>query len=409
MLEPLASDRHTPRATQSVLGRKLIESQLDVMSAWGAQRLLLLADPQMNAVHEVVESARRMGMEAIMVADAHAMCAQVTSADELAVVADCLLPDASVALAILEHGAGVAVLPVDPAMALGFERIDARWAWAGLLVVAGALCEKLRQLPADCDVGSSLLRIALMNGVAMRSLPVDLLENDGWMLVLDTIEVQVLEQGRLSRQLREAGAGTPGPRLAQLALHGLGNRLLATKGAAVRLLWVAVLLLVLAPLLAWLEWGALAMVLLGSSFLLGQMAALLHEAVMQGRLVRPRPPVKPAPALAALDAGVLASAGFMMASNAPFALNWFVAFVMVAVVRIAQRHVAAAWLRRWLADRLVLTLILAAGALVGAPVFATAAVPVLILLFWLGADYRRSGSAPGDAPDNNGAGDSAQD
>src|SRR5690606_22825016 len=145
--------------------------------------------------------AELAGMKFHIIANAQDLSALVTAADELVVVAEGLLVDPDEAVERLEGGPVVLVQPAEGTVEAGFERIDFDHAWAGLLIVPGHLVESLHELPADCDVPSSLCRIALQSGVRIREVPATSRAGIRWRMIGSETEAYAAEHEWLRQQV----------------------------------------------------------------------------------------------------------------------------------------------------------------------------------------------------------------
>src|SRR5690606_37403223 len=115
--------------------------------------------------------------------DGHGLLGAVSAADELLVMAPGLVAEDAGALETLAGAKGVLVLPAGPGVAAGFERIDLERAWAGALVLPGALVERLADLPADSEPAAALLRVALQAQVPERRMAETPLALGSWLMV----------------------------------------------------------------------------------------------------------------------------------------------------------------------------------------------------------------------------------
>ncbi|MBB3990882.1 hypothetical protein GGR19_002313 [Croceicoccus naphthovorans] len=394
MLEPLAVDGLLTRAGVRVGGESVIEQQLELVVAAGAKRLLLLADRRAVGLDDAVALASEAGMEVRIIADAPALCSEVTAADELMVLGDALIADPVLLLPLLQTS-GVAVLPIEAGLAAGFERIDAENAWAGVLVIPGALAERLRQLPRDCDVASSLLRIALMAGVTVRQVPGEALTEKRWAVVKSEADGLAIEAHRLRHSLEAARGRTLGSRLAGLLVGRFGNRLFEADRSPVLVWWFALVPVAAAVALAAFGMFASALIALGLAWLTVRGAIILQDAERQGRLASALPDHKPLVAHIALDLLLLlllalALSGWDWGQSLDVLGPWFVATVWIAVTRIAAEGFPFAMARPWFEDRFSQCLVFAiaiAGGVLG-PVAMLGGMA--ILLAWAGLTVVRA-------------------
>lgn len=338
MLEPLAVDGLLTRAGLRVNGEPVVEQQLELAIAAGAQRLLVLADRRAVGLDDLVAVAGDGGLDVRIVADAPGLCSEVTAADELLVFGDALVADPVLALPLLTVS-GIVTVPIEEGLAAGFERIDAESAWGGILVIPGALAERLRQLPRDCDVASSLLRIALMAGVTPRGVEPRAIGDKRWTIVRNETEAQAIEAQRLRRSLAEARGRTPGRALAGFVVGRFGNRLFEADRSPALVWWAA-----LAPAAAAIALAAFAMFsaaffAIALAWLTVRGAMILDAADRQGRIASALPDRKPLFALLAVDVLLLvvlamALGGTVGAETLAMLGAWCVSTVFVGVARI---------------------------------------------------------------------------
>lgn len=145
-------------------GKTVLSHQIDCAAHLGCERVVCLASglgPDLSAARSYCE---RAGLRFDLVELHLRLIDLITADDEIVVICDGVLPDRAVLVETLAKHPGVVAFPADPAIALGFERIDARLAWSGVLRASGASVARLADLPTDCDLASSLLRIALQMG-----------------------------------------------------------------------------------------------------------------------------------------------------------------------------------------------------------------------------------------------------
>lgn len=363
MLEPLAVDGLLTRAGLRVGGEAVIEQQLELAIAAGAQRLLLLGDRRAIGLDDVVALASDAKLDVRVVADAPGLCSEVTAADEVLVFGDALLADPVLALPLLKAH-GVATVPVEPGLQAGFERIDAENAWGGLMVIPGALAERLRQLPRDCDVASSLLRIALMAGVTVRPVEEQALADKRWVVVRNEAEGQAIEAHRLRLSLTEARGKTPGSRLAGLFVGKFGGHLFATDRSTILVWWAAVIPAAAAVVLASFGLFALALLAVALVWLTVRAAIILENAERQGRIAAALPNRKSPFVHLAIDLLLLFGIAFALADRggvgSPGSMGpWFVAFVCIAILRIAARLFPVRQAIPWFEDRFSQCIVLA--------------------------------------------------
>lgn len=214
----------------------IIDRQVEFALELGCERMICLAHGIEPGVIEVQRRAEAEGAQFHLIRSSRNLASLVKSADELLVLTDGLLPLCDQARAMLAEGCAVLALPVEAGLARGFERIDLNHAWAGAMLIPGALVERLLDLPEDADVASSLLRIALQARVKEKLLPEDLLADWRWTLIRSPQDAGAAEASWIRRQALGGDPFSPsawiGGRLAarlgpSLMQRGIGSSAIA--------------------------------------------------------------------------------------------------------------------------------------------------------------------------------------
>lgn len=386
MLEPLAVDGLLTRAGLRVGGETVVERQLELAEATGAQRILLLADRRTVGLDDVVALASEMKLEARVIADAPALCSEVTAADELVVFGDALLADPVLAVPLLKQS-GIATLPVEEGLEAGFERIDAELAWGGILVIPGALAERLRQLPRDCDVASSLLRIALMAGVTQRAVDPQALPDRRWVIVRSESEGQAIEAHRLRLSLAEAHGKTPGAKLAGLIVGKFGNRLFEADRSAILVWWAAILPAAAAVAFTGFAMFAAAFFSIAATWLVVRCAIILDKAERQGRIDAAMPDRRPTIVHLAVDLLLfvvlaLALTGYLEGQRLGALGPWFASTVFVCLVRLGAVLFPVPHARPFFEDRVTQCVVLGLAVIAGWTTPIVMAVSMAVMAGW---------------------------
>lgn len=369
MLEPVESGHPLPRAFLRVGGLSLARHQLGIVMALGCERVICIArglDPELVVMQHAAE---RVGMQFHVVNGARALAGLVTATDEVIVLGEGLLAMPDEAAAML-GAPGVVVLPAEAGISAGFERVDINHAAAGAMRVPGRLVERLSDLPPDCDVASSLLRIALQAGSPLRNLPAGLLESGRWSLVRTDPEAHAVEAGWIRLHTSSGDAVTAGTGAALLAVRSFGPSLLHAGSGGNHVAAGAFALAALAFIAAWLGSTALALVLAGLAWVARKAAELLLRVERDSRTMAPGRLPREAAFGWAFDAMLVVILGWGMAADRMWAASpgtlerFFPAFVLVALVRLVPRAFEGRW-TDWLADRMLLCLILAVATIGG--------------------------------------------
>lgn len=388
MMEQAGPDLALPRAFLRIGGIALARHQLAIVLALGCERIVCIARGIQPGLVELQHVAEDHGARFHVVSGPRGLVGLITANDELLVLADGLLIAPEAAVSQLDAGQGVIVQPIELGQPAGFERIDLNHAAAGAMRVPGALVERLAELPADCDVMSSLQRIALQAGVAQRMLPSGLRETGAWRLIRDEGEAQGAEAELFREQTSLSGLTSASEFVARIAARAVGPALMhsGSGGNAVGALAAAILLL--AGGAGWFQSTVLALMLCTAADVLRRAAGLLLRIERQS-LNLPR---------SMLPRELLF--GWAMDLILIFVLSWsrsaeigentfthiFPAIMLIAMLRLLPQILGSRW-SGWLEDRGLLCLILAfvVAASGGMPTGLIAAIAVALAV--LGAAW----------------------
>lgn len=360
MMEPAGPDLALPRAFLRVGGIALARHQLAAVLTLGCERIICIARGLQPGLVELQHAAEDHGARFHVVSAPRGLIGLIAANDELIVLADGLLVAPDAAAAQLEAGQGVLVQPIEMGQPAGFERIDLNHAAAGAMRIPGALVERLADLPPDCDIVSSLQRIAFQAGIAQRMLPSGLHEAGAWRLIRDEGEAQRIEAEWFREHTSLSGLTSVSEFVSRLAARAVGPALLhsGSGGNAVGMLALAVLLLALGA--GWFQSSVIALMLCTSAEVLRRAAGLLLR-VERNSLNLPR---------SALPRELLF--GWALDIVLILVLSWsrspeigesafihaFPAIMLVALLRLIPQIVASRW-TQWLEDRGLLCLMLA--------------------------------------------------
>lgn len=143
------------------LGQTLLERQLECALTLGAERIVCLSPNRSDAVTGIQHRAERLGVDFHHITSALALSGLVSADNDLILMSDGVVIEPEAIPVALKTKRGVLALAGEGGEAAGTERIDAQHFWAGLLVAKGDVIAHLADLPADSDVASLLLRLAL--------------------------------------------------------------------------------------------------------------------------------------------------------------------------------------------------------------------------------------------------------
>jgi len=361
-------------------GSRIIERQVDLALAVGCEVIACLVEGVGREVIEAQRRAERAGARFVPIQEARPLSGLVSGADELFVLASGLLPNED-ALLRQTGRPGILAFPAQDAVARGYERIDAEFAWSGAMLIHGANVERLSELPPDADIIAALLRIALQSG--MRTVPIEkrLLDEGLWHLSPSDEELAEREARWISSHATPAPFTAPGlaiserigARLARDILGGRGARIPAIAAGLAGVL--ALSLGILGYSIAALGFGAL-MAVFGA-------AGETVERIAQAGQVGARRSALTKATDWLLDPILAILIGLASPEDTEW-LRLFVPVVLFGLLRLVEFRGGGKW-RDSYRDRVALALLLLPAAFFGVvqPVAAVLALIVLISLFRL--------------------------
>lgn len=370
----------SPPAFRRFAGKSVLAHQIDCAAHLGCARVVCLSSgpgPDLSAARLY---ATRSGLRFESVDSIVRLAGLITADDEVVLIADGVLPDRAALISALEQRPGVLAFPADIALPLGFERLDATRAWSGALRARGDCAARLADLPSDCDLASSLLRLALQAGARVVELDRALLEGQRWQRRVDPHATMQSEWHWIARQIQPAPFTAPGMAVAERA----GLRWAHDAGGG---RWAR------APHLAALAGGALALAAglagwprAGLGLLLAASMALAVAAIFDRVERLGAAPGKAGlllPAAGWLRDGLLVWLLALLAATVPGWIGVLLPLLLVGILRLGETVAKPCW-RALFGDRIVLLAILAPAAWWGRAIEATAliAAAALIAQLW---------------------------
>lgn len=231
--------------------------QVALVRDLGCERIVCLCNPNLPEIVRVQRDIEKSGAEFHGVRTPAQVAALMRDEDQVVAIADGLLIDPATAHDFMRTKDRLrkAVYTFAPDLDAPrgqdqvFERIDATRRWAGLLVSEGVAAQKLQGLPADGNVISLLLRVALQAQTPIIAAPSDALGDGRWLLV-DSEDVAASREHALIQQAApEHQWVAPLRMLAAMLARGMAGYILGTRVTPVIL--VAAVLLVTAVGLAY--------------------------------------------------------------------------------------------------------------------------------------------------------------
>lgn len=288
----LPSDGSGP-ASVRLLGRSAAERQAEFALACGCREIIALgfgASPEAIALRHWVE---RMGLAFRILRNGHALARVGLAGERLLVLSQGLMPDPGIIDDVIWAERGTLLtFPASKGVEAGFERIDLDRAWAGALVLPGALVPRLYDLPDDVEVPSALLRIALQAGLGEARLNPAVLVDTRWCLPRTQAEAEIAESRWLQGQLTVSSGTTISRQTAFWFVRRYGGRMLNRRGVAAGLAASALALLLLALALChagWVASGFLGIALAVPLLEAGQALAMLNRQLQGSAGINTRP------------------------------------------------------------------------------------------------------------------------
>jgi len=328
------------RAGLRVGGAVVARYQLALALALGCERIICImerVDGELLALQHVAEDA---GASLHRVDGVGGLLGLVGAGDEVIALADGLLAWPDIALAQLGEGPVVLMQPVETGLAAGFERMDLNHAAAGAIRVPGRLIELMASHPPECDVFSTLQRLALQAGVPQRLLPPQAYEAGCWSLVRTEAEAHGVEPLWIRLLTASPGRTTPSLAVARRAVRLLGPALLHAGSSGTVVGIGGGVACALGLVLGWFGHGALGLGFCAAGWVQFMAASLFGKVERRAlRLAAPR--VAPMAVYGAIMDGVL---GVMLVWNtAPDAVRgpglgplWLRMFMGVMVLGLAR-------------------------------------------------------------------------
>ena len=157
------------RATLQVAGRTLIERQVRLAAAAGADPIVVVVERVTAPLSAALDGLRADGVVIVLARSAEEAAEAVHSHDRVLLVGDGLVaPESVIARLVALDGPAILVVP-DLRVDDRYERIDAQSRWAGLALIDGEMLKQTASMLRDWDLQSTLLRRAVQAGARQIS------------------------------------------------------------------------------------------------------------------------------------------------------------------------------------------------------------------------------------------------
>lgn len=157
------------RATLLVAGRTLVERQVRLAVAAGADPVVVVVERVTAALSAALDGLRADGVAIVLARSADEAAEAVHTSDRVLLIGDGLVaPEAVIARLVALDGPAILVVP-DLRVDDRYERIDAQSRWAGLALIDGQMLKQTAAMLQDWDLQSTLLRRAVQAGARQIS------------------------------------------------------------------------------------------------------------------------------------------------------------------------------------------------------------------------------------------------
>lgn len=217
-------------ALSPFIARTVLAAQFERACELGTERIVCLAESQSSEVLAIQLEAEKRKVDFHLISEHLALVRLVTADNELILFQDGVLIDRAAIASELSEERGILVVPADAGVSSGLERIDAKWAWGGLLVARADIVAKLADLPSDSDPASLLLRLALQAGAPLIALDADHLSAGTILLVDDAETLTKREAAILHGALEKRSWAGPSTKIACSAVKAMLPKALDWRG-----------------------------------------------------------------------------------------------------------------------------------------------------------------------------------
>lgn len=357
LIERTGGEAGDLRGALPIGGRSILRHQLGLALALGCTRIVVMAEAISGDLVALQHVAEATGAQFHVIATARGLVPLLPPEDDVIVLSDGLLAMPDNALELLGQGPVVLTLPVETALAAGYERIDINHAGAGAMRFAGRVAAGLADLPPEWNAASALLRLAVQHRVPLRGVPGALLDEGRWNLIRSEPEAHAAEIRWLKLHTTTTESRSPGEALAALVVHRFGPALLhaGTRPPIVAL--AAGVLGLLGGGAGWLGSSAIGFVLLGLAWVVQQMSSLLARVERDSLLASGIARHSFTLFQFLIDAGFVTLAawrsGIPATPGVPWGIGAYAPLVLFGLLRLVPMVMNGRVWPRWLKDRLL--------------------------------------------------------
>lgn len=368
-------------------GATVLQHQLEVALELGCERVIYFAERPPGDLEKLRRRCSRAGVPLRLLHRPQELSALVAATDRLLVFACNILLDRETVANAAKLPHFVLAVPADPAVARGFERIDATRAWAGLMSLPGTAVEELHRLPSDINPASAMLRIALMRKAQLFELPAGALTDGSLILPRNAAELQAAELERIGRMARPASFAAPIRAVVERAAIRAAPHLLSRSFGKLVLPMVVAAALLLTGLSAYLRAPGWALFALAVAYGANTGQRILRRVAGSGRRSARGDNVPKVFEIAG-DLMLIAVLATVEEAGLGAPASLFAPLILVGLLRLAQRHPSA---DRAIAasDRVLLVSVLmlahTAGMLVPAVMLLSLGLLALLFVYETGA------------------------
>ncbi|WP_271438670.1 hypothetical protein [Pontixanthobacter luteolus] len=384
-LELLGAEDEGRRAFMRIGGRSVLQRQMELALAFGCERIACLSDSISPELMDLQSFAESRGTQFQIIRDARPLSGMVKSDDKLLVIGDGVVFDQSVAHEVLGEGRKVLTLPADRGVPLGFERLDRDRAWAGVMIAAGALVERLADMPRDIDPVSTLLRLALQSGSITAEVSAEMLADDSWALVNSSGSAAKFEKRWLAKAVKPASFAAPTSSIADRTALSVLKRHTRPQKAVRAGAAISIASLIGAAAAGWAGYPVAGLGIAAITWFSGRFAGTLSSIVSDG-LEATRLNRWSAPGLSVVVDALIIMLALATVPPSKKIAAFFAVFMLLGLLRVLAAKTndfSGPNLRDFFQDRGLLLAILCTAAAFGNITLISQAVAAILMLFAL--------------------------